>query len=86
MGEVWLARHRMLARPAAVKLIRAHHLGAVGEDIGRTVLKRFGQEAQATAALRSPHTIEVYDFGLSEDGHILLRPWSCSTGWTSTRW
>ena len=68
MGEVWLARHRMLARPAAVKLIRASHLGAEGEDAGRTVLKRFGQEAQATAALRSPHTIVVYDFGLSDDG------------------
>ena len=68
MGEVWLARHRMLARPAAVKLIRASHLGAQGEDAGLTVLKRFGQEAQATAALRSPHTIVVYDFGLSDDG------------------
>ena len=64
MGEVWRASHRMLARPAAVKLIAPQQLG----DDTRAVLTRFEQEAQATALLCSPHTVEVYDFGLSSDG------------------
>ncbi|MEE9132278.1 MAG: serine/threonine-protein kinase [Gemmatimonadota bacterium] len=67
MGEVWLARHRMLARPAAVKLIRAEALGT-DEASGRTVLRRFEREAQATAALESYHTIDLYDFGVTEEG------------------
>jgi len=66
MGEVWRASHRMLARPAAVKLIAPRLLG---EDTD-AVLTRFEQEAQATALLRSPHTVEVYDFGLSSDGSL----------------
>ena len=34
------------------------------------MLLRFEREAKATAALRSPHTIEVYDFGVTADGHF----------------
>jgi len=67
MGEVWLARHRMLARPAAIKLIRTGLLGG-GDGRGREMAKRFEREAQATALLRSPHTVEVYDFGTAADG------------------
>ena len=68
MGEVWRARHRMLARPAAIKLIRP----SVGDD-GRTVVseeavRRFEREAQVIARLRSPHTVELFDFGRTEDG------------------
>jgi len=66
MGEVWRASHRMLARPAAVKLIAPRQLG----DDTHAVLTRFRQEARATALLRSPHTVEVYDFGLSSDGSL----------------
>ncbi|GJM44114.1 MAG: hypothetical protein DHS20C21_09560 [Gemmatimonadota bacterium] len=64
MGEVWRASHRMLARPAAIKLIAP---GQLGED-AHAVLARFEQEAQATALLRSPHTVEIYDFGRADDG------------------
>jgi hypothetical protein len=66
MGEVWRGRHRMLARSAAIKLIRTSVLG----DPSRAfeTLKRFEREARATAALRSPHTIAVYDFGLAAEG------------------
>jgi serine/threonine-protein kinase len=67
MGEVWRAEHRMLARGAAIKLIRAEALGGDGSR-AREAVKRFEREAQATAALRSPHTIEVYDYGVGEDG------------------
>jgi serine/threonine-protein kinase len=67
MGEVWLAHHRMLARPSAIKLIRPEVLGA-DEQTRSSVLRRFRREARATAALRSCHTIDLYDFGTSEDG------------------
>ena len=67
MGEVWAADHRMLARPAAIKLIRAEKLGVSAKD-SLALMKRFEREAQATAALRSPHTISLYDFGLADDG------------------
>ena len=67
MGEVWVARHRMLARPAAIKLVRPELLGH-DQRSRETAIRRFEREARATAALRSTHTIDVYDFGVSEDG------------------
>jgi serine/threonine-protein kinase len=67
MGEVWRAEHRMLARPAAIKLVRAEVLGQEPDAVSRT-LRRFEREAQATALLRSPNTIELYDFGIADDG------------------
>jgi tRNA A-37 threonylcarbamoyl transferase component Bud32 len=67
MGEVWRAKHRLLVRPAAIKLIRAESIGRNGQD-SRTALARFEREAQATAGLTSPHSIEIYDFGITEEG------------------
>jgi serine/threonine-protein kinase len=67
MGEVWRASHRMLARPAAVKLIRPEVLGG-DQTTRQVVLTRFQREAEATAALRSVHTIQLHDFGTTEDG------------------
>jgi hypothetical protein len=64
MGEVYRARHRFLARPAAIKLIRPDTLG---EGAAVTV-QRFRREAQAAASLRSPHTISLYDFGMTDEG------------------
>jgi serine/threonine-protein kinase len=72
MGEVWTARHRMLARPAAVKLIRPVLLGAAQPEEARQLVLRFEREARATAALRSPHTIEIYDYGTTRDGTFFL--------------
>jgi len=68
MGEVWLAQHRMLARPAAIKVVRADALGLRDPEAASTVLRRFEREAQATAALESPHTVALYDFGTGADG------------------
>ncbi len=65
MGEVWRAQHAMLARTAAIKLIRGER--AVIDAQAR---ERFRHEAQAIAGLRSPHTIELYDFGVTEDGAL----------------
>jgi serine/threonine-protein kinase len=67
MGEVWRAEHRLLVRPAAIKLIRPEMLGG-GDAARHLVTQRFQREAQATALLRSSHTVELYDFGMTEDG------------------
>jgi len=67
MGEVWRARHRMLKRDAAIKVIRNDVLSSRGGD-GDALLRRFEREARATSALKSPHTVEIYDFGITEDG------------------
>ncbi len=69
MGEVWRAKHKMLARPAAVKLIRPETLGKNGDPTSvTTMMRRFEREAQATAMLTSPHSIQLYDFGIADDG------------------
>jgi serine/threonine protein kinase len=60
----------MLARDAAVKLIRPEVLHASSERQEAMLLKRFEREAQATARLRSPNTVALYDFGQSRDGTI----------------
>jgi serine/threonine-protein kinase len=87
MGQVYRATHRMLARPAAIKLIRPEMLsggsggsgggggagGAGGAGVGARseasdlAIKRFTREALAAANLRSPHTVELYDFGVTAD-------------------
>ena len=67
MGEVYSATHTMLARPAAIKLIRPEALGGGNSDAAQLALRRFAREAEAAANLRSPHTVEVYDFGVTED-------------------
>ena len=69
MGEVWLAKHALLARPAAVKLIRKQALEVEAKQ-QETLRSRFQREAKATASLRSPNTVELYDFGVSEDGNF----------------
>ena len=66
MGEVWRAEHRLLARSAAIKLIRPEALRdprSVDE-----VRERFRREAQTLASMRSRHTIAIYDYGVTEDG------------------
>lgn len=64
MGEVWRAEHRLLAREAAIKLIR-HDSGAPSTAEAQ---ERFRREAQTLAALRSRNTIELFDYGVSSDG------------------
>ena len=68
MGEVWRAKHQMLARPAAIKLIRPSLVGDAQGGVSDAALRRFEREAQAIASLRSPHTIELFDFGTADDG------------------
>jgi hypothetical protein len=68
MGEVWRARHRMLARPAAIKLIRPSLGGNGRGGVPDNVVRRFEREAQVIASLRSPHTVDLFDFGVADNG------------------
>jgi serine/threonine-protein kinase len=67
MGEVWRASHRLLARPAAIKLIRSAVPGSAA-GISDDMRRRFEREAQVIAQLRSPHTVTLFDFGAAEGG------------------
>jgi len=66
MGEVWRAEHRLLAREAAVKLVRADALA--DPRYAPRIRERFRREAQTLASMRSRHTIALYDYGVTEDG------------------
>jgi serine/threonine-protein kinase len=61
MGVVWEARHALLRRPTAVKLL------APGTE-GERSLARFEREVQLTAGLTHPSTIAIYDYGRTADG------------------
>ncbi len=67
MGEIWQAEHHLLARPAALKLISMDGLASTEGERAET-RNRFAREARATARLRSPNTVTVYDFGFSRSG------------------
>ncbi len=62
MGEVYRGEHRMLRRPVAIKLISAEQAGSP------EALARFEREAQATAQLTHPNTVQLFDYGRSDDG------------------
>jgi serine/threonine-protein kinase len=69
MGEVWRARHNLLAHESAIKLIKPESLiKRSDESNADLVIKRFEREARATAALKSPNTVNLYDFGVTDAG------------------
>ncbi len=61
MGEVYRARHGMMRRPSALKLLRAPHAREGS-------LVRFEREVQLTARLTHPNTITIFDYGRTDDG------------------
>ena len=62
MGQVYLADHLLLRRPCAIKLIRPERAG------DSTNLLRFEREVRATAGLTHPNTVQIFDYGHTEDG------------------
>ncbi len=68
MGEVWKARHKMLARDAAIKIVRPELANGMSARQSDIAIRRFEREARVTASLQSPHTVYLYDFGTSRDG------------------
>jgi len=68
MGQVWIGEHRMLSRPAAIKLISPAAMTNVAPEEVVEIRKRFEQEARTTASLRARSTVELYDFGVAPDG------------------
>ena len=61
MGVVYRARHCLLKRPAAVKLLQT-------SSIDRAAIARFESEVQLTCQLTSPNTVAVYDYGITPQG------------------
>jgi hypothetical protein len=62
MGDVYLAEHQLMKRPCAIKVIRPEKAG------DPKVLARFEREVQATAKLSHWNSIDIFDYGRSEDG------------------
>src|SRR5262249_12966466 len=62
MGEVYLAEHLLMKRPCAIKVIRPEKAG------DPKVLARFEREVQATARLSHWNSVDIFDYGRTEDG------------------
>ena len=66
-GAVYEAQHNASGQKLALKL-----LALESEDGAEEVYFRFFQEARATAGLRHPNTVRLYDFGQTEDGILFM--------------
>jgi serine/threonine-protein kinase len=61
MGKVFLARHALLKRPTAVKMLKPH----MAND---EIVARFEREVQLASQLLHPNTVEIYDYGRTREG------------------
>jgi eukaryotic-like serine/threonine-protein kinase len=61
MGVVYLARHGLLRRPTAIKLLAS-------ERADEHELRRFEREVKLTSRLTHPNTVSIYDYGRTPEG------------------
>jgi len=64
MGVVYLAWHRDLGRPCVIKIVNPDR------DSSGNLRRRFEREARETSLLRSPYTVQVFDFGVTQQGQL----------------
>ena len=64
MGDVYLGEHMLLRRPCAIKLIRPEHAG------DPTYIRRFEREVRAMASLNHWNTVQIFDYGITDDGTL----------------
>ena len=62
MGEVFLGEHQLMRRPCAIKVIRPERAS------DQSNVDRFAREVRASARLTHWNTVEVYDYGKTDDG------------------
>ena len=63
MGAVYEAKHVLLRRPTALKLLPV-------DKIGETTVARFEREVQETSCLEHPNSVNIYDYGRTPDGQF----------------
>lgn len=61
MGKVYKARHKLMKRTVAIKMLLPHLISSA------QALKRFQKEAEATSVLNHPNIMTVFDFGITEN-------------------
>ena len=66
MGTVYRARHLLIDRPVAVKVLNQRF---VEDEAAQT---RFRREAKAAGRLQHPNAVGVTDFGTSADGYVYI--------------
>jgi serine/threonine-protein kinase len=71
MGEVWRAEHVVLGSPMAIKVIVDAGFDE-SNPLREELVTRFFREAQAAAALRSPHVVQILDHGVDGVPYIAM--------------
>lgn len=66
MGMVYKGEHESLGRTVAIKMLHSHMVS------NAEAVKRFHREAKAVSRVKHPHTIKLFDFGISEQGQPYL--------------